>query len=94
MVRVPEDDSDCALRGRPLVCVELSLRLPTRGESACYWGGSGLGRVRAGGRVVGVPQGGTDCSLRGRPFVCVELNWRRLTRGESACYWGVGVGAG
>ena len=28
MVRVPEDDTDCASRGRPFVCVKLNVRRP------------------------------------------------------------------
>ena len=29
VVRVPEDDTDYASRGRPFVCVELNVRRPT-----------------------------------------------------------------
>ena len=36
VARVPEDDTDCASRGRPFVCVELNLRRFARGEFACY----------------------------------------------------------
>ena len=36
VVWVPEDDADCASRGRPFVCVDLNLRCLTRGEFACY----------------------------------------------------------
>ena len=46
---VPEDDTDCASRGRPFVCVELNLRRLARGEPAYYWEGSGLERVRVWG---------------------------------------------
>ena len=48
-VRVPQDDTDCVSRGRPLVRVELNMCRPVRGESASHWGASGqlgLGRRR------------------------------------------------
>ena len=41
VVRVSQDDADCALRGRPFVCVELNLRRLARGEPACCWGAQG-----------------------------------------------------
>ena len=36
VVGVPQDDTDCASRGRPFVCVDLNLRRLIRGEFACY----------------------------------------------------------
>ena len=83
MVRVPEDDTDCASRGRPFVCVGMNLRRLTRGESACYWGGVKAGRDVGGVRVLHCY---SDCAFRGRPFVCDELNLCRPVRGEPACY--------
>ena len=38
LVRVPEDDTDCASRDRPFVCIDLNLRRLVRGEFAFYWG--------------------------------------------------------
>ena len=35
-VRVPDDDIECASRGRPFVCVELNLLRLARGDFACY----------------------------------------------------------
>ena len=36
VVRVSEDDTDCASHGRLFVFVNLNLRRLARGESACY----------------------------------------------------------
>ena len=54
MVRVLEDDADCASHGRPFVCVDLNLRCPDGPRRVCaLLKGSGLGLVMVGGGWLG-----------------------------------------